>query len=117
MVARRAGRAGRVVGGRQRGRRNGAGFEWSGQGKLLSLAAARLGNTGNYSCDASTSYGWDSIQYRLVVTRHRLGCSARAAPDIKAVTPISNSSVRLTWQVDMFNKVKCVEIMSCSVTK
>ena len=91
---------------------HGEGFEWSGQGELLSLAAARLGDTGNYSCDASTSYGRDSIQYRVVVTRHRLGCSARPAPDIQAVTPTSNSSVRLTWEVDMFNKV-----LSLTVTK
>jgi len=70
---------------------------------------AKVTDTGTWSCVATTSWGGrDTIEYNVLVKQSKLSCNELAPPSIKTITGVSNSSVRVEWDVLQFNE-SCVE--------
>lgn len=52
--------------------------------------------------------GRDTIEYDVKVKQARVSCSEPSAPIIQSITGVSNTSVRLEWEVQHFNQT-CYE--------
>ena len=80
-------------------------------GGILLVKAAKVSNNGIWSCHASTSWGRDTIEYKvrvLQVRESRPTCSELHPPIIQKITSLSNTSVLLDWDVSNFD-ASCYE--------
>jgi len=80
-------------------------------GSTLIVKAAKVSDNAMWSCHASTSWGFDTIEYTVRVTqirKSRPACSELQPPVIEKIKSLSNTSVLLDWDVSNFN-ASCYE--------
>ena len=79
-------------------------------GRTLVVQSARLEDSGSWSCVATVGQlGRDSIDYQVTVRESALACSELSTPTIHTVTPLTNNTVTIHWDIDKFN-ASCYEL-------